>query len=137
MEDKQKHMQEKYVEFQLLDQQIKQLQQQIQVMEQQMMELNAVRQSLDDLKNIKAGSEILTPLNSGIFAKAEIKDPNELLVNIGADVVVKKDIGSTKEMITNQLNEMDKIHTQMHEELQNSVHKARSMQEELVKLVEE
>src|SRR3989338_2449099 len=94
MKDKQKEMQEKYIELQLLDQQIKQMQKQIQLVEQQVMELSSVKQSLDEIKNIEKGTEVLAPLSSGIFAKAEIKDIDKLLVNVGADVVIEKDLSS-------------------------------------------
>ena len=52
-------------------------------------------QALDDLKTTKTGTEILVPMASGIFIKAELKDNKELAINVGADTVVKKNIEET------------------------------------------
>jgi prefoldin alpha subunit len=125
------------MELQMLDQQIKQYQKQVQLIEQQMVELNSVKENLDDIKKLKQGAEILAPLSSGIFAKASIKDTNELLVNVGSDVIVKKDVDSAKALIDKQLGEMEEVHTQMQGEVQKLAFKGSSLQDELAKLVED
>ena len=80
MEEKEKKAQEMYMEFQMLDQHIKQLQQQIQAVTQQLMEFEVTSMSLEDLQKVPSGKEIFVPLSSGIFTKATIKDTSELLV---------------------------------------------------------
>src|SRR3989344_6425049 len=113
MEDKQKKSKELYLEFQMLDQHIRQLHKQLEAVTQQLVEFTVTSSNLDEFKKISAGTDIFAPLSSGIFAKASIKDTSDLLVNIGANVVVKKDIDSTKKLIQNQAEEIKKIQKQL------------------------
>ena len=68
------------------------------------------------------------PLSSGIFAKASIKSSSELLVNVGANVVVKKDIASAKKLIQRQMEEVKKVQHQMVEELEKMTHHAAQLE---------
>ncbi|MBI2558437.1 prefoldin subunit alpha [Candidatus Woesearchaeota archaeon] len=118
MEDKEKKAQEMYLQFQAIEQNIKQLEKQLEVVTHQLMELSVTSSGLDELDTIKAGKDIFVPLSSGIFAKAVIKDTSELLVNVGANVIVKKDNVSTKRLIQNQVEEIRRIQKQIIDELE-------------------
>lgn len=137
MEEKEKRAQEMYVQFQALDQHIKQLQKQLEMVTHQLIELTATGNSLDEFKSISAGKEIFVPLSSGIFAKASIKDTSELLVNVGANVAVKKDVASTKRLIQNQVEEIKKIQRQMIDELEKATSHAAQLESQLQELVSE
>ena len=137
MEEKEKKAQEMYMEFQMLDQHIKQLQKQLQAITQQLMEFEATSMSLEDLQKVPQGKEIFVPLSSGIFTKATIKDTSELLVNVGANVIVQKDIASTKKLISNQVEEIRKLQKRMIEDLEKMTEKAAKIEEQLQTLVSE
>ena len=135
MEEKEKKAQEMYMEFQMLDQHIKQLQKQLEVITHQLMELSVTGNSLDEFDKIKSGKEIFVPMSSGIFAKASISNTSELLVNVGANVVVKKDVASTKKLIHNQIEEIKKIHAQLIGELEKLTNRAAHLEMELQKMM--
>ena len=137
MEEKEKKAQEMYMQFQAIDQHIKQLQNQLEMVTRQLIELNATGSSLDEFRKIGVGKEIFVPLSSGIFAKAVIKDNSELLVNIGANVAVKKDVESTKSLIQNQIEEIKKIQVQMIGELEKMTSHAARLESQLQGLVSE
>ena len=137
MEDREKKAQEMYMQFQVLDQNIKQLQKQLEMITHQLIELNATSNSLDELKTIGNGKEIFVPLSSGIFAKASIKDTSELLVNVGANVVVRKDVASTKTLIQNQMEEIKKIQKQIIDELDKMTNHAAQLEMQLQGMVSE
>ena len=134
-EEKEKKVQELYMEFQMLDQHIKQLQKQLEAVTHQMIELNATSNSLDEFNKTESGKEVFVPLSSGIFAKANISDTSALLVNVGANVVVKKDIASTKKLIQNQMEEIKKIQKQMIEELEKLTSHAAQLEMKLQDLM--
>ena len=131
MDDKEKKAQELYMQFQMLDQHIKQLQRQLEAVTSQLIELSVTSSSLDEFKNLSSGKEIFVPLSSGIFAKASIKDTSELLVNVGANVAVKKDVTSTKSLIQNQMEEIKKIQKQMIDELEKMTSHAAQLEMQL------
>lgn len=137
MEEKEKKAQEMYMEFQMIDQHIKQLQQQLQAITQQLMEFEATSMSLEDLQKVQPGKEIFVPLSSGIFTKATINDTSELLVNVGANVIVQKDIASTKKLISNQIEEVRKLQKRMMDDLEKMTEKAANIEGQLQALVSE
>ena len=137
VEDKEKKAQEIYMEFQMLEQHIRQLQSQLEMVTHQLMELAATSSSLDEFKKISSGKDIFVPLSAGIFAKASIKDTSDLLVNVGANVAVKKDIDSTKKLIQGQMDEIRKIQKQMADELDKMMHHAAQLEMQLQSIVSE
>lgn len=80
-------------------------------------EIELLKNNIDELKNIKKGAEILSPINSGIFAKVKLDENSRLLVNVGNGVVVEKTIDETKILLDDRINEMaesrEKLMSQM------------------------
>ena len=137
MEDREKKAQEMYMQFQMLDQNIKQLQRQFEMITNQLIELSVTSSSLDEFNKIDNGKEVFVPLSSGIFAKANIKDTSELLVNVGANVVVKKNISSTKKLIEDQMEEVKKVQKQMADELNRMINQAAQVEGQMQSLIQE
>lgn len=133
--DENKKAQEMYMQFQVIEQHIKQLQKQLEMVTHQMVELNVTSNSLEDFKKINSAREVFVPLSSGIFAKAVISDTSELLVNVGANVVVKKDVAGTKNLIQGQIEEIKKVQKQMIDDLEKMTSHAAQLERQLQELV--
>lgn len=118
MEEGKKKVQENYVEFQIIGQQIKQLQKQLDMVTYRLMELSSIVNSFEDFSRITSEKEVFVPLSSGIFARASIKSTSELLVNVGANVVVAKDTASTKKLLQKQMEELKAVQKQVIGELE-------------------
>ena len=131
MKEKEEKLQKLYMEFQVLEQQIKQLEKQNTMLNNQLMELMMTNQGLEDTKKIKEGTEILTPLSSGIYAKAQLKDSKNLIVNVGSSITVVKDINSAKKMIEDQIEEIKKLQENLVDQLQTQTTKAASLEQEI------
>ena len=119
------------MEYQMIEQHTKQLQQHLEMAQQQIMEIAMTLNSLDEFKSIKAGKEIFVPINSGIFAKATIKDTSELLVNVGSGVVVLKDVDGAKKLISGQLEEVKKAQKQIIDQLEQLAYRASQIEEKI------
>lgn len=91
----QKMMQEKAMQREIYREQAKQAQQEIMRLEAQMQELETVKESAKVLENEKAGSDVLIPVGAGIFIPGKLGSAKELLVSVGAGVVVKKTVPET------------------------------------------
>lgn len=124
MAEKEEKLQKLYVEFQMLSQHIKQLEEKTAALNSQLTELAVTNQSLEDMKKVKRGTEILVPLSSGIYTKAEIKDSKNVIVNVGSNVTTVKDIDSTKKLIESQIDEIKNLQEKLVNELQNNTSKA-------------
>ena len=134
MTPKEEKLQKLYVEFQILNQTIQQLEKQSTALNNQLMDLMVTSQSLEDIKKTKEGTEILVPLSSGIYAKAELKDSKKFIVNVGSNVTLVKDVDSTKKLIEDQINEIKKLQENLVNQLQEQTTKATSLEQEITKI---
>jgi prefoldin alpha subunit len=134
MDQSERKAQETYYEFQALEQHMKQLQSNLEMITQQLMEAAITKRSLDEFKEIKPGKEAFVPLSTGIFAKAAISETSEVLVNVGANIVVVKDIESAKALVQNQVEEMKKVQSHLISELEKLSERASSLEEQMQKM---
>lgn len=135
--ENEKRSQELYMQLQIIQENAKELHRQIQLVENQYIELTATSQSLAELKKIKTNSKIFVPLSSGIFLRAELTENNKLIVNIGANVAVEKDIESTKGLIVKQLEELKELRDKMAEDLKKIATQGALIEGELQKSIKE
>ncbi len=104
-------------EMQELQKGMQQIQQQLQFLQQQKIELEHLTDSLAELQKNQKGQEVLVPFGAGIFIKAKIEDTSKVILNVGAQVVVEKNIGDTLMLVTRQSKELHTIEQSMQEEL--------------------
>ena len=103
-------MQELYVEYQVLTKRIKELEKQNEYFQSQLVDMNYSFEALNEFEKVKAGTEILVPLNQGMYLKAKLSDTKEFLVNVGAHVTVPKSLDDTRTMIKDQMMQVQKYH---------------------------
>jgi len=137
MTDKNKEeLQRTYMEYQLVGNQIKQLQQQLQQVELSMSDIMSTKQNINDIQSSKEGSEMIVPLSNGIFTKAKLGQNKQLLVNVGAGIVVNKNFLEAAELLDNQLKELTSYRQQIAHNIEIMANKAAQMEQELQKLVQ-
>ena len=128
---------EKYVEMQFLDKQIKQLQTQSQNLEEQIQEINYIVDSLEEVKEVKEGDEILVPISNGIFITAQVKECTNLKVNMGSNTVVDKSIKGTQDMLLNQAQEIHDIQKNLMKNLEEYTDRAMLTEAEIKKIIDQ
>ncbi|MEK7120772.1 MAG: prefoldin subunit alpha [Patescibacteria group bacterium] len=129
----QEDLQKKYLELQLVDQQIKSLQQQLVVLEQQAVELATLAENLEHLKKVKAQTKSFVQIGVGISVEATIADTRDILINVGSNVAVKKTVSEAIEMIKSQIESIGSITQNVDQEIKRFVEHASSLQEEIQK----
>ncbi len=129
-------VQEQYVALQILDHQIKQAQKQIMAIEEQVTELESVMSAVAELASQEASSEMFVPLSSGIFVKTTLKETKQVLVNVGANVLVKKEVAQTQELLQAQMNELRDLQQQIAEQVQKFATEAQTVQEKVQSMME-
>lgn len=127
--DKQEEIQKK-IEYKALDSRIKELEQNIMIVEQQISELQLSQISLDELENIKNGTEMRAPIGPGIFVKANLADNKKVLLDLGAKVLCKKSIPEVKEILQQKFDKMAKIHTTLLIEINNLIRDIAKLEQE-------
>ena len=106
-------MQQKYLELNLLDSQMKQFQEQIRAVEEQLMQLAVSMQAVSEIEKIEGKSEVLIPITDGVFAKGAISDAKSLIVSIGAGTCVTKTPEETRKMLQEKMEELREYSRQL------------------------
>ena len=81
---------EKYLEFQTLQQQTQKLNEHLEAIHGQMGELDISINAVKELNKTEVGKEVIVPIANGIFFKAEVKDNDKFIVNVGSDTTVER-----------------------------------------------
>lgn len=126
---------QKFVELQVIDKQISAMQGQIQKVEEQIAQVNSIKHSLDDMKKVESGNSAYIPLTNGMFVKAKLDPSNEVLMNVGASVCVKKTFDEAKELMQEQLKEILTFRAKLLEQLDELYTEAEKLEKEAEGLV--
>ncbi len=110
----------KYSALQLYASQLDVIKKQIETLESQLEDVNAIIAALDEFSGVSAGSETLVNLAPGIYAKARLLDTESLVVNVGADVVVEKNVRDTRGLLLSQFDELTKLREGLIEEFKKT-----------------
>ena len=101
-----KDIQEKFQQFQVLQQHIEQISEQVKLLSQHNLELDASIEVVRELDKTALENEVLTPLANGIFLKTKLQDNTALLVNVGSDIVIEKKTEEVGELLSKQKEEI-------------------------------
>ena len=119
--------QKKQIELQLLQQHLQQLQEQFSTVRSQISQLNEMRLNLDGLKLVK-NEKTIVPVGVGLFIETNIENVKDILMNVGANVIVRKDTDSTKKILEKQVNDLENIALKMEESLNQGIIQLQAMQ---------
>lgn len=125
-----KQIQQKYIELQIIEQQMKQYQQELLTLQVQLQELVSLEESLKSIESSK-NNKILTTLSPGVFVKTELKNAKEVLMNVGSGVVVPKTTKETLDITKDQILKIQAMAHKLEQDLQLFVQHAVSLQKEL------
>ena len=100
-------------------------------------QLEKTIESLEYFNSLDGSVEALMNLGGGIFAYVDVKNAKKMLVDVGAGVVVEKEVGEAIEFLKKKRELIQKNVTNLEQVLQQIVEKARQIQIELAKKEEE
>ena len=82
-------------------------------------------------------AKLLAPVTEGIFASATLDNTEELVVNVGSNVCVKKTVGEAKALLTAKQQELLGYQESMLEELNKLTDHAEALERELGQMLQE
>ncbi len=127
----QQALQQKYYHLQMIEAQMQQAQKEMAQLEQKQQELAGLRDSLGELKNTKSKSKSFSQIGLGIYAESTISDTKELLVNVGANLLVKKKVAEVQEILDKQLEQFTMITSQLTQSMQVMAYQAQVLEHDL------
>lgn len=128
-------LRKKTFQLTLMDGKLRELEQQFELVEKQINELQQCSSALDEIKNVKTGSEMLSPVSPGIFLKTQLKENNEVIINVGAKIFCKKNLVEAKKFIEQKLEQAlevyNKLATEMNFLAENIISLEKQIREEV------
>ncbi|MBS3167824.1 prefoldin subunit alpha [Candidatus Woesearchaeota archaeon] len=124
-------MQHKYMEFQMLMQQLQQLEQNSENIEKHINDLMKLNENLDVISNTKKDTESLIPLGNGIFLKGSLNDNQSVVMNVGSNLCVEKSLHEAKQTVNIQMQEVSDFMIQLKTEINNTRNKLMQLQKEI------
>lgn len=129
--DLRQKLQERFMQFQTLNQHIEKLSENIKHIDAQIATISEVIANAEEIGCLEKGTEILVPFNNGIFIKAKIEDNKKFHVNVGSNTTVTKDLDGIKKIMNKQNNELAEVRSKMAHDLQNMQANVLNLQKEL------
>lgn len=125
--------QQKYAEYQMLNNQLRQLAQEIQNVDQQAKELEMLIEGVEEVGKAAKGTEVLASIGGGLYVKTKLENNNEFLINSGARVIATKTKEEAKALLEEQLGELRKIVANMQAQLQSGIQRIVMLESDLRK----
>lgn len=117
LSQKENQLRQLITEIRLMEGTVNTLQQRLQVVLASVSELRLAKQSLDDLKDIESGSNLLVPVGGAAFIKANLGDIEKVVVGIGADISLELAYNDAVKDVDERLQEMEKAKTSIEQQL--------------------
>ena len=128
---------EYYVKIKTLREEVDKLSEQLQEIDGKTLEIHEMIQAVKQADEIQAGDELLVPLTNGVFIKATAKENQELLLNVGADSVVKKTPKQTVTLLKEQQQSLTTFRQQVTQKREEVAKQAQEVEEEVTKRIQE
>ena len=124
-------LQEKFMEYQVLKQEVESLSKLIQEVESRKQEYEVIVEAIESLGGKK--KDVLLPVASGVFVKSDVTEDN-LFINLGSGVIGKKDFKSGVEYLKKQLEDLDKTQESLMQELNVTYDRIGILEEDLERI---
>ncbi|WP_456474830.1 prefoldin subunit alpha [Candidatus Pyrohabitans sp.] len=96
-------------DYEMMRSQAEALQQNLDLINQHIAEFRLTLSTLEEIEKLEDGNEILVPMGSGSFTKAEIKDTGSVILSLGAEVAARKSIDEAKLDLQARVEELEKV----------------------------
>ena len=131
----QKEVQEKIVRYQILEGRVKALLKRREMLIAKIIEIETTLSSMEEVEKNK-DSEIMLPLGSNVYIPGSLKDVKRMIVEIGADIVVEKDIADVKKILEKRKDMMSNGLQSMEIEITNITNELVRLEQEIGVLME-
>jgi prefoldin alpha subunit len=135
--EKSRKIQEKLIVLQQLRNESEVLQKKIVEIEIAQSELEKTIESLEYFDSLDGSVEALMNLGGGVFAYVDVKESKKMLVDVGAGVIVEKEVKDAINSLKKRREKMQQMISNLENMLDQIVTKAEGVQKELAELAGE
>ncbi|MBI2579954.1 MAG: prefoldin subunit alpha [Candidatus Aenigmarchaeota archaeon] len=131
-----KELQKKYVYGQLLKQQAGALIEEKGAIEARIAEISMTKEAIKRIGGMKKDDMMWSPIGSGAFMISRSEDTDNILVSVGAGVLVKMPRGRATEVLASRLEEIEDVNTKVTTELSKYAEQIGALESEMKDMIE-
>lgn len=90
-----------------------------------------MKEAITQAETLPEGSEILAPISNGVFIQATSKPVNKLLLNVGANTVIEQTPTEAKNLLEEQLRELDTYRKKLYTQQQELAQQAQAIEQQV------
>ena len=124
-----KEVERSAIEMELVRQRMQELEQHLVMLETRIQELEVIKSALESLE---ADKDALIPIGPGVLVKGKILDKEKVLMEVGANFVIEKDVEGAKETIERSQEKIEKAMLSMKAELADLYDRMREIEQILL-----
>jgi prefoldin alpha subunit len=113
MENEKKELQDRILAYRIFESRLNALMRQRELIVNKIVEINA---TLESMKEIEKSDEALFSIGSEAYAKGRITDKERIIIEIGANIALEKNMKEAKETLEKRKEELEKSLAQIEEE---------------------
>jgi prefoldin alpha subunit len=117
LQQKENQLRQLVTEMQMMEGTVNTFRQRLQVVLSSVSELRVAKQSLEDLKNIESGNNLLVPVGGAAFINATLGELDKIVMGIGADVSIEMAYDDAMKDVNERLDEMEKAQGSIEQQL--------------------
>ena len=123
--------QQKVVLYQILQKKLEELQQEVLIIERKFLEIESASQTLSDIGKGEGQGDVYFSVGSGIYAKGKVTDRDNIMVEIGRDIMVSKDVKGAREVLDSRKADIEKEGEKLKNSIETTVAKLREIASEI------
>ncbi len=132
-----KDLEKKYIQLQMLKQQMNAFIEEKNLLNEKISELVMTIDALKKLGSIGKGNEIWSSFGSGAFVRSDIKDVEQVLISIGAGVVVRESKERAVDILHGKLSELSVFDSEIVAEVNKMSSMIAELEPEVQRLAEQ
>jgi prefoldin alpha subunit len=105
------------VDLRLLEGSARVIQARLEVVVDAINDVGVAHTTLDGMKAVTQGSEVLVPVGGGSFVRASLTDVEKIIMGVGAGVAVEKPIDESITELKSRLDELERARNALQEQL--------------------
>jgi len=129
----QKELQENIMAYRLLEAKLDALVKQRDLVASKIMEISTTLDSIDEL--IKSKEDLLFPIGAEAFTFGKISDAKKIIIGIGMNVAIEKDVEDGKKILTERQKELEQALDSIQQETHNVMHGLENLGPKIQKMI--
>jgi len=124
------------IQLQALESTRQELSSRLSLLEARLSEFNLASSTLEALKALEKGSEILIPIGGGSFVKAKVEETGKAVHSIGSGVLVEKSVEAAQSDLEERISEFQKLQASFNQQLEQVASAMASIRGQIQRLTE-